>query len=168
MGAPFPLSVQPYLLAKKQARLTGELSVSRMPRLYKACTPLHEAVRVAIEFLEYQDDIAQAQITLRTELVLQCCRCLEDIQQEMSIKKCLLIAHSEKSIHNIGDDNDLILCEDNRLDTALLIEDELLLQLPQFPVHQNTSQCSSAMLRHIGHFQEKATPHNPFSILKEL
>ncbi len=168
MAGILPLSVRPYLLARRQTRLVGELPMSRIPRFLEICNPVRDMVRADVEFSEYEAGVVRAGIILQVELVLQCCRCLEDLRQELNVRSYLFIARSEESARNIDNDKDLILCENEELDLAVLVEDELLLQLPQFPMHQNRAYCDSTMLKEIQYSREKMQTQNPFSILKRL
>jgi uncharacterized protein len=84
------------------------------------------------------------QLTVRTELVLQCQRCLEPMPVQVDIAPWFQLVGDESTAAELDaqiEDAD-VLAADGPLDLINLIEDEILLSLPAVPLHE---QCPHAV-----------------------
>ncbi len=76
-------------------------------------------------------------IGARTELPLECQRCLKPVAVPLAIERSFLFVHGEDAAAQLdADSEDDVLALTRALDLRELIEDELLLALPIVPRHE--------------------------------
>lgn len=105
------------------------------------------------------------QIAVDGSLRLQCQRCLAELAHVLAIRTDLLVIRSESEL-SCFDENavpDSILAGSG-VDVLMLVEDEIILDLPVSPRHPE-GECSVDQL--YGH-SSTVTAENPFSVLKRL
>lgn len=106
----------------------------------------------------------------KTELMLQCQRCLEVYRQPLSVEFDLVMVQGEAEAANLPDEHEPLLTDQEQIRTAELIEDELMLALPIVAMHANDEDCNVQLDRHPamgGEADEQRKP-NPFAALKAL
>jgi uncharacterized protein len=77
------------------------------------------------------------ELEARTHVTLQCQRCLQALQEPLTMQRRFLFVGSEAEAEELdadSDDDHLVLLP--RLDLLLLVEDELILELPLVPRHE--------------------------------
>ena len=159
-------------LASRQAVLSGFVEPASMPRLVEAATKPPPAVAYRIEFT--RDVGGRPRVIGRVEGMwpLVCQRCLGDLDWRFDVKFESLVLGSEDEDAN---EQDVVVCPGGRVMLEPMIEDELLLALPNAPVHPHGS-CEAPPIRPgrrpgsgPGRGEERpAQRSNPFSVLRAL
>lgn len=183
-----PQRIDHYRYTDKGVVLEGVISQQEsekdLPRLNDAI------VRSAgdIEYrLEFDVDLLSNRIVsgfVKNRVILQCQRCMADFALDLVCDVAIAFVHNEFEEKNAEDsDYDVFWLEQKELlDPRVLIEDELLLALPQIAVHsgtdcrvqldypvnadepnQNMSENGSSIKG-----SEQLDANNPFAVLKEL
>ena len=119
-------------LADAEAVLEEALSVAGLPRFAALCD-CPEGVRARLAWRRRADGRIQVDGRLRARLAISCHRCLEPVKTVLESDFTLVLAHSDAEATEIGSREAVVCVSDNGLDWAGLIEDELLLALPQQP-----------------------------------
>jgi len=173
MSARLPEFVDPWLLADRGATVAGEYDLSGLKRLTELLQE-SEGV-VSFELIFSRDAKNRARITgfVRSELALECQRCLEMMQMPVDAKLDLVVIQVSAEAEIIPDESEPVLVEDGLLKIIDLVEDELLLAIPLIPMH-GRELCSvhpSASGEH-SHTQADASEDpaevSPFAILSSL
>ena len=190
-----PQRIDYYRYTDKGVILEGVITAQEIeagfPRLYAAI------VKTAgdIEYhLEFDVDIASNRIVtgwLKTQVILQCQRCMGDYQQALAcdvstafVKNDVELKKAESSQYDTFFVNNKAGGEEGRrekqelLDPRIIIEDELLLSLPQIPRHSDADigiNCNIQVdFPVLGEDANSAVQDNeqeddnPFAILKQL
>ena len=150
-------------LASRQACLSGLVEPVLMPRLLEVAASTPSAIAYRIEFT--RDASGRPRMRGRVEgmLPLICQRCLEELEWRIETGFESLVIGSE---HEEARGLDAVVCSGGRLDLESVIEDELLLALPDSPAHAYGS-CEPPPIRDAGE-QSALRRTNPFTALDAL
>ena len=147
-------------LVSRQASLAGSVDPVSMPRLLEVVAGTPGAIAYRIEFA--RDAAGRARVSGRVEgmLPLICQRCLEGLDWRFDTRFESLVVTGG---HEEAGGPDAVACFDGRLELETMIEDELLLALPNSPVHAYGT-CEPPPVRDTGE-QPPLRRTNPFSAL---
>ena len=170
MLAKMPEFIDPVLLADRNASIEGELPVSSLDRL--AVMLSNDDGKVAVKlFFGKVGKLATIEGHISTVLVVKCQRCLEAVEWPITSDFKLGVVSSMALADKMSDDYDpLILADEEKIPLKGIVEDELLLSLPDIPKHQHdciAPKCSKNTPEQL--LKAVVLPReNPFSILAEL
>lgn len=139
-----PVQIDPIRLAVAGQQLQGELEISRLTRLSDLLTLTDGMVKVQLDFDIDVNKIHYARGSLKAALSLCCQRCMQAMPFELNIDVSLgFIAH-EHQIEELVAEYEPYLLEESPIVLSDIIEDEILLALPQVPMHEE-SLCRPAV-----------------------
>ena len=173
-NAELPKSVDPYRLADKGSQIEGLLPVSGLER-FAACVaePVGECeVLLSFGRDEERRYIVSGQLSARVHL--ECQRCLQVMQSQLRSEFRLGLVISDEQAQRLPKSLEPLLVEDQRVDLWSLVEDELILVLPPFPLHERGDCPATDTLDAIAADSEKAAAQpaeerqNPFQVLAGL
>ena len=149
--------------ASRQACFSGLVEPVQMPRLLEVAASTPSAIAYRIEFT--RDASGRPRMRGRVEgmLPLICQRCLEELEWPIETGFESLAIGSE---HEKTRGLDAVVCSGGRLDLESVIEDELLLALPNSPAHAYGS-CEPPPIRDASE-QPALRRTNPFTALRAL
>lgn len=160
-----PQSVEPYRLAANAEQLEGDVPFNAMPRFYEALGEQQGNCRVRLRF----DIDAQGQRFIDGELSAQvtmlCQRCLQPLEIDIASEFSLGMVGSDDLAAQLSRRYEPVLIEDEQLALIPMIEDELLLSLPQVVYHEEGECPVSRDQLQSG---EETAKDNPFSVLGAL
>lgn len=161
MSDSIPLTVDPWLMYRRNHEVVGTLPLSQMPNLRTSQNREtgDATVRVAVEQREDGQTVIVGKAEI--ELELECQRCLNPLVTTISADFELVLVKFERQLSSVSDDDDAIVCEDS-LELAPLIEQELILSLPMIAKHDDCQ----AMYENTA--DEEADRQHPFANLKDL
>ena len=173
MSTRFPEYVDPWRLADLEKRMTGELELARMPRLAGAVLHSEGNAVCEIRFEKGSGGRPVIKGEVRAVLALQCQRCLEQLDFPVDAALNLAVIEAAEEAVRLADEFDPVLAEDGRIGLRDLIEEELLLAIPQVPRHDPAacavdSRIMAAAPLISGRQQEETTEANPFAVLSGL
>ena len=128
----------------EEALLEGFLPITRMPRLADALldndldtVSVPESVMVRLQFR--QDGPGRVLVVGEAQFEQQwrCQRCLEPVLLHSGCEIEMVLASHKKVIEQLRSDQDSLLTDGDLVDTADIIEDQLLLALPMSPKHED-------------------------------
>ena len=163
-----PFKVDPFRFAQDEVELDSVLPVSGMKRLSAMLHRPGGELDIQLAFAVDELGTTTLKGRLRTCLQLLCQRCLEPVRVEVDAPLALGFARSEAGLEAIPATLDPVLAESGQVDLPQLLEDEILLALPQIPRHAQ-GECRTA----VGMAAEPAEAssekrENPFSVLAGL
>ena len=168
----FPDSVDPWHLLDREQVIQGELKLAALSRLSSL---LHdnggeERAGFSLSFHRDQDRRAVVHCEIKATLVLTCQRCLEPMSMPLEIDSRLALVNGIEEAERLPEDLEpLMLEEDAALHIAELVEDELLLAIPDAPRHieadcaQGQDECLDEVMEHT-----QVAEANPFDVLAVL
>ncbi len=175
MSSPLPGHSDPWRLADTGKRFSGVMKLSDLPRLAEAL--LESQGEVSFDLVFGRDERKRAQIEghVESELVLECQRCLGKIIQPVMVDFNLAVIEVPEEAERLPDYYEPVQTEDGQISVSDIIEDELILTIPQVPRHDEgacqMSESASALLQDdLEATEEAATTdeQNPFAVLAQL
>jgi len=132
-----PKYIQPSRLFESDMLLQGSLPLSSFPRLQEFL--LNNAGEVVLDLKGGRDveRIIYINGNLQAVLHLECQRCMKVVDYPLSISLNLSPVFSEEGSKRLPERYEPLMVEDDQIDLVTLVEDELLLNLPMIPKHED-------------------------------
>ncbi|CDH43375.1 MAG: DUF177 domain-containing protein [Candidatus Competibacteraceae bacterium] len=166
---PLPDKIDPWRLAAESGRLEGTLALAALPRLAAVLDHLNGAVSVSLVAGIDHQGIRSITGGLRTVIELTCQRCLEPLPWPLDVTVNLGLVRNEAAAHRLPDEYEPLLVAEGFIRVADLVEDELLLALPQIPRHVDVQECEANDYRAPSSEPAPNTePVQPFATLASL
>lgn len=138
-----PHYVEPRKLAEQGGSVSGQTTVSALPRLAEFSHSQGEQVDVALQFeRSAEDSLCTVTGTVSSRLQLVCQRCLEPVMYDITARVGLALVWSEEEAESLPERYDPWLMSDEKLSLVPLLEEELLLALPLVAMHE---QCPNPL-----------------------
>lgn len=164
-----PHQIDPFRLCEARASLAGPIPLKQLQRLLPSLASDSGEIEVVLNFDIDELGVPFMQGELKTELQLICQRCLEPYTFPVNQQSILAWVRTEQEAERLPLRYEAYLVETNPLVLNDVIEDELLLSLPQIPMHDET-ECTASKWIHQPPQDEQPedTKANPFSVLAKL
>jgi uncharacterized protein len=123
-------------VALRQASFAGRIDATQLPRTADRLAPEAKVADVAWRITGTADAAARPALEVRLdgEVPLLCQRCLAPFSWPVAQRTLLLLARDERELDRLdAEDEHEVMLAAEPIDTAALIEDELLLSLPFVP-----------------------------------
>lgn len=174
-NAELPKSVDPYRLAEQNTVLEGFVPLSAMAR-FNECISGFEEGGVCQVTLSFSMDGERRRIVvgkLSANVELQCQRCMGPKAATLVSEFRLGLVTSDAQAQQLPRDLEPYLTEGFNADLWAMVEDELLLVVPPFPLHERDQCPAREALEALEGTQVSARPEaepreNPFSVLADL
>ncbi len=163
-----PDRINPWQLAAESGRLDGELKLAALPRLAALLEHASGEVKVALAAGVDEQGLRFIEGTLQTEVDLVCQRCLGPLRLPLKVAVNLALVRADAESARLPDQREPLLAAEADLAVADLVEDELLLALPQIPRHQNARECEANGYLSPGEPVPDARQHRTFAALASL
>lgn len=150
-------------LASRRAILAGVVEAESMPRLLEVVAALPGAIAYRIEFT--RDVSGRPKVSGHVEgvLPLVCQRCLDGLDWSFDVRfESVMVEGGQEDTGRL----DAVTCSGGRIELDSMIEDEILLALPNAPAHPRGS-CEAPSFR-AAREQPPSRRPNPFSALRAL
>lgn len=172
MLKPLPPRVDPFRLADNEALCAGTLELGALRRLKGAVLGATDS-GISVELRFSRDGAGRCIVEgeAAAELTFTCQRCMEPVSLPVRAEFRLAVVTSEAEAAGLPEDTDARVQTDRMLESAALVEDELLLALPIVPVHADITACGerAAILQQLNTQAEPpAERSNPFAVLRSL
>jgi uncharacterized protein len=133
MSREYPDWLDPWKAAEGNRVFSGTMPISRMARLCELLVDWSGDARFEIGFDLDGQGTVRINITVDAELALQCQSSLNTFRYVVKRKSELAVIENMADESNLPDHYEPVLIEDKRLAMMDLVEDELLLAVPQVP-----------------------------------
>ena len=162
MSTELPLFIDPWRAADSGGAFSGRLPIAGFKRLAGL---LADASREAVFQLRFSRDEAGRPVVraaVQATLLARCQRCLESVAVKVDARILLAVVSDLVSARQLPEGYDPLMADEGLVRPIDLIEDELLLALPQIPRHA-PGACSVAIEQRAPRGRE-----NPFAVLAKL
>jgi uncharacterized protein len=158
-----PEHIEPLGLADAGRCFRGQVPVRELTRLLPCLSATDGDLQVQLDFRLDERRIRTLKGTIGGSVNLVCQRCLKALRFQLDVNFCLGIVSSEAEIDRLPEGYEPLLVSGEPLRTFDVVEDEVLLSLPDFPLHEGEQSCVMA-------YENQPLPakDNPFSILEKL
>ncbi|MES2832254.1 MAG: YceD family protein [Pseudomonadota bacterium] len=155
---------------------SGQMVVATSPRLVKECADASGNLNWTVSGGAHSSGYPELRMTVAGEVQLICQRCLKAFEHVIDSSATLVLARSDLQADQIEAAFDDALLDDESLDVIVvvpamdlveLVEDEVLLSIPQAPKHE---QCPSdkTVVGKKADLELIAEKPSPFAALKNL
>jgi uncharacterized protein len=146
--------------------LSGRIPLRELRRLAEALIDPSGDVEFELAFGKEGPHRAVIRGRVKASLNLECQRCRDTMEFPVVSDMCLALVDGLDEIELLPERYDPLLLQEPTLKLVEMIEDELLLALPQVPMHKAGDCRAPAAVKESG--QKPATTENPFSVLSGL
>ena len=166
-----PQFIDPFLLAEKNATLEGKIPLSSLGRVRELL--VNDEGEVAIKLLFGKEGrYAKVEGHITANLAVKCQRCLEAIEWPVNSDIKLGIVSTLDQANKLPESFEpLLISDEEKTPLNDIVEDEILLLLPDIPKHPTACAMPVVPEKKGGTTTskpEQASKQNPFSILAEL
>ncbi|MCB1776594.1 MAG: DUF177 domain-containing protein [Candidatus Competibacteraceae bacterium] len=138
-----PAKIRPWRMAAEHGCLNGRLALAALPRLTALLGAAEGEVVVALSAGCDAQGVRFIQGRLCAEVEWTCQRCLGPLRLPLDVQVNLGLVSDEAAANRLPDEYDPLLVQENSdIAVADLVEDELLLALPQIPRHEDLRECA--------------------------
>lgn len=170
MSSRLPEQVAPCALADSGRQLQGQVRIASLQRLQDVLHDAAGALEVRMRFGLSEQGVRYVAGSIAGTLTLCCQRCLEGVAFPVEIDFRVGLVRGPDEAERLPEGFEPLILAEDRVRPADLVEDELLLAIPDMPVHGQAETCVlPGGFRNTGpDGDEKAGGDNPFSILSTL
>ncbi|MBK1850043.1 MULTISPECIES: YceD family protein [unclassified Marinobacter] len=174
-SAELPKIVDPYKLAEHESLLEGEIPLGALPRFREAVLGFDDGAVCRVKLSFYKDSQRRRIVTgeLEAPVNLECQRCMGPMKSVLASRFTLGLVTSDEQAQGLPKDLEPFLTDDFSADLWSMTEDELLLVLAPYPLHDRGDCPASEELEAYepdgsSEVPEKKQADNPFSVLAGL
>lgn len=168
MRGGLPEHIDPLHLADAAVQLAGDLPVARLQRLKTMLAREDGSVRVTAAFGVDEQGRRVLELKATANLEMTCQRCMGRVAVPVAVDATLELVPAESADHAASERYEPLFVSRERMSLAEIVEDELLLQLPMIPRHEDgDAACRPAAGNKDGQEQDAAR-ENPFAVLATL
>ena len=170
-SGPLPARVNHRKLATEKRKLEGTLPLTSFTRLIESLESDQGEVSARLEFRKARKQTTLLVGEVRSIVSLECQNCLTPMQYELTASLRHYIVKDEEALFKLDEEDDGIVCEEDLVDIADLLEDELILALPMVARHTE-ADCQvegyQAEVPDESETESSVETHKPFAGLAEL
>lgn len=163
---PLPKKVDPRKLAERDVRIQGLASLNGMPRLSSYLVDNDGDISVDLLFALDEQRIRTVSGKAEGRVRMACQRCLESVEVAVQASFNLAVAPSEEVAKTLPRHYDPLIVEADDVELWSVVEEELILNLPVVPCHDDCSIQTS--FGEVAPEDAKSLKPNPFSVLAKL
>lgn len=167
-----PLTIDPVLAAHKGLEYNGFYTSDQLIRVAEYVDSIDSDVDVFLLFRTDEEHRVFVKGYASVDLTLTCQRCCHTFSYHLKTAYCFTPVTGE-AYHQLSEiyreTYDFIeMNESGELDLMSMIEDEMILSIPAFPVHENEDCHLLSTTMVFGSLPEETKESHPFSVLSHL
>ena len=166
MSSTLPDLIDAWRAVDSRSVFAGRLPLSSFPRLRPLLLDSAGDVAFRLAFSRDEEQRAVLYGEVTASLSLRCQRCLESLDHRIDERVALALVSGMDEERQLPEHYDPLLVSERLIRPGDLIEDELLLGLPQIPMH--AADACGVNVGQAAEDQERAQKANPFAVLAEL
>lgn len=164
-----PLKVDAMRAAQKRLNYDGIIKAELLARLAESTESVISDANVTLSFDLDQRHLAFLRGHAEVEVMLACQRCQEGMPQTIHADFCYSPVQDPERIEDLPEAYEPAEVDEfGEIDLIQIIEDELILALPQIPMHDDDTCFMHASDISVGVIPEAEERPNPFAVLKSL
>jgi len=171
MSSRLPDFVDPWRMVDQRRVFSGHAAIADLPRLAKVVLGVEGDIELQLEFERDRERRACINGFVKAVLLLECQRCLKPMSVPVESQLNIALVRSTEEAERLPEHYDPLLLDEPRIRLLDIVEEELLLSLPQVSRHE-TGECCPDMHREAEQTmierEESSERINPFAILAEL
>ena len=146
MSREFPDFIHPWRAADGDRVLGGTIPLRRMKRLTALLASDEGEAEFELRFGYDEQRRAKVNVTVQAALMLVCQRSLEPYIEQVRQQTLLLVIADQEEQALLSNDEEFVLVTEGGIAVADLVEDELLLAVPQIPRNPEVTEVRKTTL----------------------
>jgi len=134
---PLPQHINMLRLSEPATDFQGSLLIKNMQRLAPSLYSDEGEVTVNLGLGTDEEGTRFCRVQLKTEVILQCQRCMEPFTYGIMSDFVHGVVSSEREAESLAEQYEPVIVQDGLLIVQDMVEDELILRLPIVPMHQD-------------------------------
>lgn len=164
-----PLKVNPVRAAQKKLDYDGIITIGNLKRLAESTDGVISDANVTLSFDLDQRRIPFMRGSAEVEVMLTCQRCQEEFQHTISVEFCYSPVRNMNAEDELPEAYEPAQVDENGgINLVELIEDEMILELPQVAMHDDANCNVGSANISFGEIPVADERPNPFAVLKNL
>ena len=165
-----PVQIAPFKLARQGQVLQGSIELNRMDRLAQMLAETNGSVSVTLQFGVDEQGIHFASGSLEVEVQMTCQRCMKPMSVSVVAEVALGFVSNDEQARNLAQGYEPYIVEQEPINLAEIVEDELILALPLVAVHedQGCEPVIEELQKSAAEIDQADAKPNPFAVLSEL
>lgn len=164
MSLPLPDLLDPWRAVDSRSDFAGRLPLCKMARLSDLVLDSSGEADYRLTFFRDERRLAVVTGEVRASLRLQCQRCLGPLRKDVSARVAIAMVRGMDEAGQLPEQYDPLLVSEPLIRPRDVVEDELLLSLPQIPMH-DAEECGAASDAWISDGEPDAGATSPFAAL---
>lgn len=167
---PLPQTLDIRKAAVREATVSGVLEPGKLPRIRELLASDKGSIQARFTFGKDEEGRHLVHVHLEGQVEVTCQRCLEAMPETVSSDNSLALVWSDEQARHLPRHLDPLIATEEACNLWDLVEEELMLSLPQFSYH-DTEDCNELLAGYRepppdeGEAEEKP---NPFDVLAQL
>ena len=137
-----PAAIEPFKWADRTTQVVVDVPLAKFSRLAADLVHTNGTVKLDCRFERDTQHVAYLRGEASTVVTLICQRCLEPMELLVHATIDLALLHKEEHAERLPEDADYLVVEEQDVVLAEIIEDELLLNIPFTPMHDDCDSLS--------------------------
>ncbi|MGF1725524.1 23S rRNA accumulation protein YceD [Photobacterium nomapromontoriensis] len=163
-----PRTVDPVRAAQKRLDYDGTIKADLLERLAESTQSVTRDANVTLSFDLDQRHLAFMRGHADVEVTMTCQRCREDFQHEYRVDFCYSPLLKPEEADDFPEAYEPAEVDENgEINLIQIVEDELILELPQVAMHDE-ADCKASGNMSFGEIPVADERPNPFAVLKNL
>ncbi len=162
-----PELIDPVVFAERHSHLLGRLSLRRLDRLADFLFDKEGELNVDLQFYK-EGKVPVIEGHIKGHLILTCQSCLQALDWSVDRPVKIGMVQTIEQADCLAEEFEPMMVADNKMSLPGIIEDEVLISLPDYPRHEN--EClqyePAEKLAEPQEIEQK--PDNPFAVLATL
>lgn len=165
-----PVHIDPVSFAERGKQLLGKIKIDEMSRLSEILLDDSGEIEIDLTF-DKEGRVPTIVGKIKAKLLIECQSCAESFALSVDKQFKLGLVQSLEQADRLPSDCDPLMIQNEKIVLAELIEDELLLALPDFPKHPDVclDLSEQEVFKQVEEVDnEPVKSNNPFSVLAKL
>lgn len=162
-----PVLIDPVNFAERGKRLAGAIEISELTRLSDMLLDNSGVVEIDLSF-DKEGRLSTIQGEIKANLNVECQSCLKQFVLPINRHFKLGLVGSLEQADRLASDCEPFILENEKISLNELVEDELLLALPDFPRHDYPCVDREEVEPAENEIDEQVRSDNPFAVLAKL
>jgi uncharacterized protein len=162
-----PVLIDPVSFSERGKRLSGTIETSELTRLSDMLLDNSGVVEIDISF-DKEGRLSTIQGEIKANLIVECQSCLKQLSLSINRNFKLGLVSSLEQADRLASDCEPFILEDVKISLNELVEDELLLALPDFPRHDYPCVDKGEVKPTVQDIDGQIRSDNPFAVLAKL
>lgn len=174
LNTELPTQVDAYRIFEQDGQCQGQLPLTQFPRLAALLVTDEGEMRASLHFAFDSEKRRVLQGSVSAVVKVRCQRCLEAMPLSLESDFLVAVVASDDLARELPAEFEPVIVNEQELDLLVLLEDELIMALPDFPLHPPLDCPATPVLEDINASAEAGLAEvaqereNPFSVLADI